>query len=73
MQVSTGQTFTADQFLTVQEASKRFGVPENDLVMVTGSPEAVENLSRSVRLGVGEAERRAKRRKQQRASRKKNR
>lgn len=73
MQVSTGQTFTADQFLTVQEASKRFGVAEDDLVLLQGSEKAVQRLSRNARLGAAEAEKRAKRRKQQRASRKKNR
>lgn len=66
MQTSTGQMFSIDDPFISK-------IPKDDLVMVEGSPEAIERLSRNVRLGVQEAERREKRRKQQRQSRKKNR
>jgi hypothetical protein len=43
MQVSTGRTFSS-----LDEALK-VGIPATDLVEITGTPEAVESVSRAVR------------------------
>lgn len=73
MQSSTGEVFHLPADFGVAQASKHLGIPEDDLVLLRGSEKAVHRLSRNAKLGAQEAERRAKRRKQQRDSRKRNR
>ena len=66
MQASTGQTFTLDD-------PRVKNIPAHDLVLLSGTPEAIEAVSHRARLGAQELARREKRRKQQKASRRANR
>lgn len=73
MQSSTGQIHVLPEAFTLPQASRHLGIAEDDLVLLQGSEKAIQRLSRNARLGAAEAEKRAKRRKQQRDSRKRNR
>lgn len=70
MQISTGATFTAETFDSMRSAP---GFDPSDYVMLTGTPEQIETVSRRVALGAAEQSKRKQRRRQQAASRRANR
>lgn len=69
MHVPTGETITAAEF----ESRMKGGMPTDDWVQVTGPPETVARLSRSVQRDAKTQANRKARRKAQKASRRRNR
>lgn len=69
MHVPTGEILSADAF----DARVKAGMPTDDWVQVTGPPETVARLSRSVQRDASFQAKRKARRKLQKASRRRNR
>lgn len=77
MQVSTGAMVPLDPKLDDEaarlKAAAELGADVDDVVLIRGELQAVQQVGERVKLGAGEQERRRNRRQQQRDSRRKNR